>query len=68
VHAWAIGSDFDPATVTSNTFTIEWPRGSGRQQEFAEIDRAEWFDVQTAREKLVKGQRALLDVLEERLG
>jgi predicted NUDIX family NTP pyrophosphohydrolase len=68
VRAWAIEGDIDPATVRSNTFTIEWPRGSGRQQEFPEIDRADWFDVPTAREKLVKGQRALLDVLEERLG
>jgi predicted NUDIX family NTP pyrophosphohydrolase len=68
VRAWAVESDFDAATVRSNTVSIEWPRGSGRQQEFPEIDRAEWFDVKTAREKLVKGQRALLDVLEERLG
>jgi predicted NUDIX family NTP pyrophosphohydrolase len=68
VRAWAIESDFDPATVRSNTFTIEWPRGSGRQQEFPEIDRADWFGLPTAREKLVKGQRGLLDVLEERLG
>jgi predicted NUDIX family NTP pyrophosphohydrolase len=65
VRAWAIESDFDPATFRSNTFTIEWPRGSGRQQEFPEIDRAEWFDLATAREKLVKGQRAFLDVLEQ---
>jgi predicted NUDIX family NTP pyrophosphohydrolase len=68
VRAWAIDSDFDPPTVMSNTFMIEWPPGSGRQQEFPEIDRAEWIDVQTARQKLVKGQRGLLDVLEERLG
>jgi predicted NUDIX family NTP pyrophosphohydrolase len=68
VRAWALETDIDPATVRSNTFTIEWPRGSGRQQEFPEIDRAEWFDVPTARAKLVKGQRAFLDVLQERVG
>lgn len=54
--------------VGSNTFELEWPRGSGRMREFPEVDRAEWVGVLTARDKLVKGQRAVLDALEELLG
>jgi predicted NUDIX family NTP pyrophosphohydrolase len=67
ITAWAIESDFDPATVKSNTFTIEWPPRSGRQQEFPEIDRAVWFDLETARSKLVKGQVPFLEALEQAL-
>jgi predicted NUDIX family NTP pyrophosphohydrolase len=68
VTAWALGGDFDPSQVRSNTFAIEWPGGSGEQREFPEIDRVEWFDVAVARRKLVKGQVALLEALERRLG
>jgi predicted NUDIX family NTP pyrophosphohydrolase len=64
VVAWAVETDFDPATVRSNTFTIEWPPRSGRQQAFPEIDRAAWFDTATARAKLVKGQVPFIDILE----
>ena len=67
IAAWAIESDFDPANVKSNTFTIEWPRGSGKHQEFPEIDRAAWFDTSTARHKLVKGQVPFIDALERQL-
>jgi predicted NUDIX family NTP pyrophosphohydrolase len=68
VTAWAVEGDLDPATVRSNTFLLEWPPRSGRRQEFPEIDRAGWFDLDTARRKIVKGQVALVDRLEERLG
>jgi predicted NUDIX family NTP pyrophosphohydrolase len=68
VTAWALEGDFDPSQVRSNTFTIEWPRGSGEQREFPEIDRVEWFDAAVARRVLVKGQVALLEALERRLG
>ena len=68
VHAWAIEGDFDPATLASNTFLMEWPRGSGAQREFPEADRAEWFDLAAARRKLLNGQRPFIDALEERLG
>jgi predicted NUDIX family NTP pyrophosphohydrolase len=61
VAAWAAEGDLDPATVTSNTFTIEWPPRSGRTQEFPEIDRAAWFGLAEAREKLNPAQAALLD-------
>jgi predicted NUDIX family NTP pyrophosphohydrolase len=67
ITAWAIEADFDPAAVRSNTFTLEWPRGSGRMQEFPEIDRAGWFDVPTARRKLVKGQIPFLEILERQV-
>ena len=49
VHAWAFEGDCDPATLKSNTFTMEWPPHSGQQQEFPEIDRAEFFDLMTAK-------------------
>jgi predicted NUDIX family NTP pyrophosphohydrolase len=63
VHAWAIEGDFDPATLTGGTFTIEWPPRSGRQQHFPEVDRAEWFTVDEAKRKINKAQAALLDEL-----
>ncbi len=64
---WAAEGDLDAAAATSNTFELEWPPRSGRVQDFPEIDRAAWFDVGTAREKLVKGQLPFLDRLLERL-
>jgi predicted NUDIX family NTP pyrophosphohydrolase len=63
VAAWAAPGDLDPATVTSNTFTMEWPPRSGTRQEFPEVDRAGWFDPATAREKLVAAQAELVDRL-----
>ncbi|HEX3318041.1 MAG TPA: NUDIX domain-containing protein [Solirubrobacteraceae bacterium] len=68
VTAWALQGDLDPATIVSNTFTLEWPPRSGRRQDFPEIDRAAWFDLPTARAKIVKGQVPLLDALERALG
>jgi predicted NUDIX family NTP pyrophosphohydrolase len=65
VIAWAVEGDLDPTHIRSNTFTTEWPPRSGRTAEFPEIDRAEWVDLPTARRKLVKGQVALLDALED---
>jgi predicted NUDIX family NTP pyrophosphohydrolase len=67
VVAWALEGDLDPATVRSNTFVMEWPPRSGRQQEFPEIDRAAWFGLDAARRKVVKGQVPLLDALEQKL-
>jgi predicted NUDIX family NTP pyrophosphohydrolase len=64
VVAWAIAGELDPATVSSNTFSMEWPPRSGRQQQFAEIDRVEWVDPATARRKLVAAQAAFVDALE----
>jgi predicted NUDIX family NTP pyrophosphohydrolase len=67
VEAWAAEADFDPATLESNAFSIEWPPRSGRQQEFPEVDRAEWFGPEAAREKILEAQAELLDRLSERL-
>lgn len=68
VLAWAVEGAFDPAALHSNTFILEWPPRSGRQKEFPEVDRAAWFDLATARTKIVPGQIPLLDELERRLG
>jgi predicted NUDIX family NTP pyrophosphohydrolase len=67
VIAWAIAGDFDPDRLASNTFAIEWPRGSGEQREFPEIDRVAWFDCEAARRKLVRGQAGLIDALVARI-
>jgi predicted NUDIX family NTP pyrophosphohydrolase len=64
VTAFAAESDFNVEHVVSNTFDLEWPRGSGRIQAFPEIDNARWVPLAVAREKLVKGQVAILDALE----
>ena len=64
VSAWMVEGDCDAAAARSNTFRMEWPRGSGRWQTFPEVDRAEWFDLATAREKILRGQVPLLDELE----
>jgi predicted NUDIX family NTP pyrophosphohydrolase len=63
VTAWAVEGDLDVREIHSNTFELEWPPGSGRVEEFPEVDRAEWFDLETARRKLVKGQVPFLDRL-----
>ena len=67
VEAWAAEADFDPAALDSNTFTMEWPPRSGNEQEFPEVDRAEWFDLATAREKILPAQAELLDRLLDHL-
>lgn len=64
VRAWAVEApELDPAAFVCNTFEMEWPPRSGRMQQFPEIDRAEWTPVSVARERLVEGQRPLLDAL-----
>lgn len=67
VTAWAVRADLDTSRIVPGTFTMEWPRGTGRLQEFPELDRAAWFDLDTAARKLVAGQRVFLDRLKERL-
>jgi predicted NUDIX family NTP pyrophosphohydrolase len=66
VHAWACEGNADPDTVTSNSTTMEWPRGSGRVLTFPEVDRCAWFDLQVARDRINPAQRELLDRLELR--
>lgn len=68
VHGWALPGDLDVSTVVSNTTEFEWPPRSGRIIEIPEVDRAEWFGLDAAREKINAGQVPLLDRLEELLG
>ena len=63
VSVWALEGDLDVTHSSSNTFAIEWPRGSGRTREFPEVDRVEWVSIDRARRKLVKGQGPFLDAL-----
>ncbi|MEX2294137.1 MAG: NUDIX domain-containing protein [Acidimicrobiales bacterium] len=63
VRVWAGEGDCDVRTVVSNTFEMEWPKGSGELRKFPEVDRAEWMSVARARVKLLKGQAPLLDRL-----
>jgi len=65
VVAWAVNQDIDPSGIVSNLFEIEWPPKSGKHQQFPEMDRAEWFPVSVAKEKVVAGQAALIEELEE---
>lgn len=64
VHAWAFEGDCDPASIKSNTFTMEWPPRSGQQGEFPEIDRAAFFDLETAKRKIKAAQWGLVTELE----
>lgn len=63
VLAWAVEGDCDPGTIRSNTFTLEWPPKSGRMRECPEVDRAGWFTVDEAKQKINPAQAALIDEL-----
>jgi predicted NUDIX family NTP pyrophosphohydrolase len=65
VHAWAVHCDLDAAAVKSNHFSMEWPPRSGNVCAFPEIDRAEWFQINLARRKILKSQLDLLEQLEQ---
>jgi predicted NUDIX family NTP pyrophosphohydrolase len=64
VQAWAVEGDLDPTALQSNSFSVEWPPRSGRQATFPEVDRAAWFPLEIARQKINPAQAALLDELE----
>lgn len=63
VTVFAVRADLDVTEARSNTFELEWPRGSGRMQEFPEVDRVAWLPVEAARVKLLKDQHPFLDRL-----
>jgi predicted NUDIX family NTP pyrophosphohydrolase len=63
IHVWAVAGDCDPSRLQSNTFSMEWPPGSGRTREFPEVDRAAWFPLAEARRRIVRGQVGFLDEL-----
>jgi len=68
VTAWALEGDFDPATLTSNRFELEWPPKSGRRQSFPEVDRAQWFSTDEARRRILAGQSGFIGRLMAKLG
>lgn len=68
VSAWAIEADLNVSQIKSNTFKTEWPPKSGKQREFPEIDRADWFNLEQAAQKTVRGQAELFYRLAEHLG
>jgi predicted NUDIX family NTP pyrophosphohydrolase len=65
VHAWAVEGEIDPASIKSNTFTMEWPPKTGKHAEFPEVDRADFFDLPTAKQKINPAQASLLAELEQ---
>lgn len=67
VAAWAFEGDGDAGAIRSNTFSLEWPRGSGRFQDFPEVDRAAWFSLDEARRKVLRGQVPLLEELASKI-
>ena len=68
VTAWAVEGDFDVGALKSNLFEMEWPPKRGRKTSFPEVDRAEWFSIEDARKKILRGQGAFLDRLLSALG
>lgn len=64
LKVWALHGDWDPSSLVSSTFTQEWPRKSGITQVFPEIDRAEWFAISMAKQKISPGQAVFLDRLQ----
>ena len=67
IHAFAVEGDLDAGRIRSNTFELEWPRGSGRRRTYPEVDRAAWFDMGEARRKILPAQASLLDALRQLL-
>jgi predicted NUDIX family NTP pyrophosphohydrolase len=65
VSAWAVAGDLDVTKITSNTVEVQWPPRSGKMLEIPEVDRAEWFGIHQAREKINPAQAELLDRLAE---
>ena len=63
VRAFALNADYDPQTLSSNTFELEWPPRSSRVQTFPEVDRAQWFGLEEARRKIIPGQRPFIEQL-----
>jgi predicted NUDIX family NTP pyrophosphohydrolase len=68
IRAWALQGDCDADAITSNSFSMEWPPRSGREAQFPEVDRAGWFGIDMAKEKILKGQRGFIEQLCELTG
>jgi predicted NUDIX family NTP pyrophosphohydrolase len=67
VYAWAVLGELDPQEIKSNTFPLEWPPKSGRYKEFPEVDRAQWFTIDEALKRILRGQRGFITQLQEKL-
>jgi len=67
IYAWAVEGNLDTSNIKSNLFELEWPPKSGQKQKFPEVDKAEWFSLPIARQKVNPGQVALIDELIEKL-
>jgi predicted NUDIX family NTP pyrophosphohydrolase len=67
IIAWAVETNFEKCFICSNNFEMEWPPKSGKMQSFPEVDKADWFSIKVAKEKINPGQLPLLDELNERL-
>jgi predicted NUDIX family NTP pyrophosphohydrolase len=63
VHAFAAEGDVDASNISSNTFELEWPRGSGERHSYPEVDRAAWFGIVEAGRRILPAQAPLLDYL-----
>ncbi len=63
ISAWAFEGDCDASSIRSNTFIMEWPPQSGKQSEFPEVDSAEWFSINSAKKKILKGLVGFIDEL-----
>lgn len=64
IVAWVFEGDCDPRETKSNLFTMEWPPRSGKMGEFPEVDRAQWFDLESAKAKIIKGQKGFIEEFE----
>ena len=64
VYAWAVQGDMDASAIRSNSFSMEWPPGSGQIQDFPEVDRGSWFDLNSAKRKILKSQLEFLEQLQ----
>ena len=66
ITIFIINKDLDISKMKSNTFKLEWPKGSGIINEYPEMDEAKWFTIEEARQKILKGQEKILDKLEDK--
>ena len=67
IYAWALCKNIDAKQIISNEFELEWPKGSGRINRYPEIDRGEWFILEVAKQKILKGQARFLDILLQKI-
>ena len=67
VLAWAVEGDIEPTKIISNEFEMEWPPRSGKMKRFPEIDKASWFNLTEAKQKIIPAQSSLIEELESRV-